>query len=304
MKIKKSLLVLFITIITCTGIQSFNHKTPPPPKFKVHILTLNLMGTSPVMSISDRLEGLSDFIRAYYLNKEPIDIILLQEGIGGLVVQIKNSINTLAQRLANSGIDYNVCTSSMSSSLVRPFIDYKLGILSLHTASPCASSNLGVRNIDAGFIENQVYNSGTRIMGRNMFLDGFGSINAYSLHLSGVGGPAGFELQARELLGFIHKCELENPTEVSIIAGDFNIDLDKDQKNPIMRTLTGLGFRQIEGSGPTFGIPGNPHSSNGNPRRIDGFFIKGNATYTSKVVLNTSGLFLSDHSGVLLTLFK
>ena len=71
------------------------------------VLTINLL--YPEIEDRDtRLEHIADFIDQHANYGEPVDIILLQEVVGGFLSETANSSQDLKDLLENRGINYNL----------------------------------------------------------------------------------------------------------------------------------------------------------------------------------------------------
>ncbi len=291
---------------------------------QISVLTINLL-FSEINERNLRLGRIANFVAHEALDEGlPVDVILLQEVVGGALSKTVNSSLDLQKLLAALGLSYNLRYTMAN------------GIPGLLTVGNSILSRCGIDFIltktlpfesEEVFAGLQIPLKRKAIMAR-INVPGFGKINVYDTHLcSGCSGSERLQ-QAQVLVGFIQSAESLIPGKNPIIlGGDFNTDLNMDDDMDVYDLITSKGFVDTYASfnnceacctpysdptGCTFAVPRNPfafdpftHQPEGPPQRIDYIFGKGLGNIIgSEVVfkgeiLDGDPLWVSDHSGVL-----
>ncbi len=280
------------------------------------VLTINLL--YPEIEDRDtRLEHIADFIDQQENYGETVDIILLQEVVGGFLSETANSSQDLKDLLENRGINYNLRHQVISGipgiltvgnailSRCRIILTFSR-ILSMVTERPLEELEIGL--------------SQKTIMIR-IQVPCFGRINIYNAHLCSFCDPGDRLKQAETLLAFIY--EVENffwkPNPV-ILGGDFNTNLNIPEERPVYTLFTDNGFTDTYASandcnvccsesegyeGCTYALDTNPYldiifsEQLEESTRIDYIFTKGMREIIESSVVFNSCPWVSDHSGVL-----
>ncbi len=293
----------------------------------ISVLTINLL-FSEINERNLRLGRIADFV-AHEASDEasPVDVILLQEVVGGSLSKTANSSLDLQKLLAGLGLSYNLRYTMAN------------GIPGLLTVGNSILSRCGIDFIltktlpfesEEVFAGLQIPLKRKAIMAR-IDVPEFGKINVYDTHLcSGCSGSERLQ-QAQVLVRFIQNAESLIPGKNPIIlGGDFNTDLNIPDNIAVYNLITSKGFvdsyasfNTCDGcctpysnppvlSGCTFAVPENPFAFDPftrqreePPQRIDYIFSKGFGDIIgSEVVfkgemLDGDPLWVSDHSGVL-----
>jgi maltose 6'-phosphate phosphatase len=282
------------------------------------ILTINLL-FSEINERSQRLARIADFVKSTWGSTAtvPVDVILLQEVVGGTLVGTDNSAQDLQNLLATRGLTYYL-NYHLEEALPILFTQ-GIAILSRHPI--VASLAVTLPNVEVvNFLGFQVNLRRIALLNR-IDIANYGQVNIYNTHLCSSCDPSGRAQQVGALLNFIQTTEQSYPGGSQIIlGGDFNIDLFYANQRPAYQSILSNGFmdtyagvHHVEftccdpnsgGTCCTFAVPGNPYAFDltgqpESPARLDYLFIKGKGMQVrdSQVVFN-SGDWVSDHSGV------
>ena len=293
----------------------------------LNVLTVNVL-FSEIQERHIRFGRIVDFVENRESNADPIDIILLQEVVGGPLSGTMNSALDLKNSLADHGLEYN--------------LRYRLangipGILTVGNAILSRCKILFTLSKTLPCVTEEPFDGFEIPLRRNVIMSrikipGFGKINTYNTHLCAYCDPEERLEQVGVLLEFIDDVENfiwwdKNPI---ILGGDFNTNLTIDDHRPVYNVITGRGFidtyvtagdcqtnlidlapsccKDYGHPGCTYAVlPENKYAINpftgdpGDPMRIDYIFLKGEhrAIEESTVVLNTDSNWVSDHSGVI-----
>jgi len=179
-----------------------------------------------------RLNAIADFVEDEKQTGEPIDIILLQEVVGGPLSGTINSSLDLKRILAKRGILYNLyyvqangipgvftvgntilsrCKISFKKAKVLPFV------------------------LEKPFERLWVLFKRKVIMCR-IDIPSFGEIDVYDVHLCSFCNSEARLMQIQVLLGFID--DLSGDTFPVILGGDFNLDINFDDEIPLYELIT------------------------------------------------------------------
>jgi maltose 6'-phosphate phosphatase len=190
----------------------------------INVLTFNTLFFSEVASVETRLEP---FVEWLIGQEEPVDVIFLQEVIGGALAlsEFTNSAKILKDMLSDRGLEYNLRTA------------FEVGLPGLFYTGNAILSRCEIK---FSFVKRLPRKSEIEILGRviklprnvqmtRLKIPGFGKFNAYNTHLcAGCNADERGE-QLFELLNFINMMEIFIPGESPILlAGDFNIDRFKN----------------------------------------------------------------------------
>ena len=295
----------------CTDVATRGH---------LNVLTINLL-FSEIENRQARLEIIADWIETQTFDaEEPIDVILLQEVVGGELSETTNSSLDLKQLLAERNMEYNL-RYRLANGL--PFV------LSVGNAilSRCKIT-LTIDKI-LPFASEEIFDGFEIPLKRKVVMSrikvpNFGKINVYNTHLCAFCDETERLEQTKVLKKFIEDVENffsgENPV---ILGGDFNATF-----NSVVYGLITTEFidtyaesndyctnccSEIEGyEGCTFASPGDPlNTSDDNPYainiitgdpedpvRIDYIFGKGIEVNKSIVIFNPNPDWASDHCAV------
>lgn len=314
------LAVLTLLILVSSFSMAFSWQAQCPDVMErgyLNVLTINLL-FSEIKNREARLTIITDFIEQQEREEEPIDIILLQEVVGGPLSGTVNSALDLKNLLAERGLDYNL-RYRVANGIP--------GILTVGNAILSRCKILFTLSRTLPFVTEEPFEGfeiplRRKVMMSRVKIPGFGKINVYNTHLCAFCEPIEERLiQAWVLMNFIKDVEDfiwwdENPV---ILVGDFNTNLNNPEDIFVYALITYHGFidtyatanecysccsKDGESDGCTFAVPGNPYAftwEREEPKRIDYIFIKGQEieTGSSIVVFNTCPHWVSDHSGVL-----
>lgn len=291
----------------------------------LNIMTINLL-FSEIQDREMRLERIADFVADQtFTYDEAIDLILLQEVVGGFLSKTVNSGFDLKSLLAQRRLNY--------------FLSYRLanglpGILSVGNAILSRCEIAFTLSTILPFVTEEPFQGFTIPLKRNAMMSrikvpGFGNINVYNTHLCAYCDPGERLEQALVLADFIGDVENFIPGKnPMILGGDFNTDLNLPEDFPVYSLITRkLGFTDTyravhpgctsccsptEGdAGCTFAVLGDPYAVDPfthqpeTPARIDYIFTKGTqlVPVKSSVVFNAAPNaapdWVSDHSAVL-----
>ena len=277
----------------------------------LNILSINLL-FSEIETRDQRLDAIAEFAA-----KTPVDVILLQEVVGGTLVHTANSAQDLQQKLRARTRDYDLHTAFevglpgllavANAVLSRCEVDFRMTKLLPFTAElDFQGHNIKIpRNVM--MIRINVPNSG--------------KLNIYNTHFCAKCTADELNAQLDVLLPFIDEVEgffpQDNPV---ILGGDFNIDRFRTkplEERPFYDRIIGAGFtdayaqkRSLENLCAVAEQP-DMHCTVGvstldagdTPRRIDYVFVnKVKDVRESRVVFNTlidpNQPTVSDHAGI------
>jgi maltose 6'-phosphate phosphatase len=281
----------------------------------LNVLTLDLRFSERTPSD----ETLSALVR--FVAKNQVDVILLQEVIGGASARTKNSAEDLQRILATDhGADYDL------SSLFAPG---KPGGPAVGNAilSPCPMPFMLAKRLPRGdtmAFSGQPIEVGRDVLMARLEIPNFGAIRVYNAHLcKECGEDARFE-QLTELLDYINELEIRLPTDNPIVlGGNLNIDLFRNggAEWPLYNQILAKDFTDVHAAfreadqgeaGPctnseqadrncTTAVTG---PSSPRPARVGYIFAKGfKGVLDSQVVFNTDmevedSLILSNYAAV------
>jgi len=293
----------------------------PPTQRHLNVMTINLL-FSEIRDREMRLREIADFVIQKANSQDPIDLILLQEVVGGEISRTVNTSLDLRKLLAQSSLNYG-----LSYRLAIDFLGlFSVGnaILSRYRIQYTLSTSLP--SVTEEIFEGLAVPVSRNAMMSRINIPGFGKINVYNVHLCAYCDPAERLEQALVLADFIEHTETfirgENPI---ILGGDFNTDLNISEDFPLYDLMTNseeLGLTDTYAEfnscksccepeksyydGCTYAVPDNPYAVNpftGQPdtaARIDYIFrSQALTTLQSCVIFNRDPNWVSDHSAVL-----
>ncbi len=286
----------------------------------LNVLTINLL-FSEFKNRETRLETIADFVADH--SSDPIDVILLQEVVGGSLAGTLNSGLDLKNLLASRKLYYNY--SFKLANGVPGVLSVGNGILSRCEILLTLSQTLP-------FVIEEPFDDFKIPLRRNVMMSrinvpGFSRINIYNTHLCADCDQADRFEQVEVLMAFMRYVEKLIPgMNPIILGGDFNTDLNFPDDFPVYNLITLNGLIDTYGvfnncvsksccsistdPGCTFAADNNPYAvepftqQRESPERIDYIFVKGNqlSTLNSIVIFNGSPDWVSDHSAVLSTI--
>jgi maltose 6'-phosphate phosphatase len=254
---------------------------------------------------------------AAWIAQEEVQLILLQEVVGGLIAGTEESSEDLQEMLAQHGLLYDLQSSFETG--VPGILEVKNAILSLCPILFSRSQTLSVVNEQTGDIILPVRREVTMV---RIDLPDIGKVNVYNTHLCAGCEPEERLHQVDVLLAFVDEVEQDwGESGALILGGDFNIDAtlpDEASRSAYAQLTEDLldTYAELNAcvdccsvtdgfDGCTFGVPGNPFGD-GTPQRIDYLFTREEVwlAVASQVVFNGMTLddWVSDHAGVLTTL--
>ncbi len=276
----------------------------------LNVLTINLL-FSEISNREDRLAKLADFIAEHEDGGDPVDIVLLQEVVGGPLSGTINSSLDLQRLLAEQGITYN---------LRYRMVNGMPGVLVVGNAILSRCQIIFTIAKTLPFVSEEPWRDVTvslrrKIMMSRIKIPGFGKINVYNTHLCAYCDPIDRSEQTWLILEFIDKLEDmvwgENPV---ILGGDFNADINIVNDIPVHELIVNSGFLDSYAAandcgdccseengyeGCTYAVHDNPFTNQPDPERIDYIFTRDLQIEDSVVVFNSDVDWVSDHSGVL-----
>jgi maltose 6'-phosphate phosphatase len=287
----------------------------------LNVMTINLL-FSEIKDRQIRLDRIAAFVKQQANSGEPVDLILLQEVVGGFLSRTINSSLDLRQLLAQNGLSYNL-SYRLANGLP--------GVFSVGNAILSRCEILFTLSTPLPFVIEEPFGNLMIPLRRNAMMSRvkisrFGEINVYNTHLCAFCDPEERLVQAHVLADFIRS--IENfiwGTNPIILGGDFNTNLDvpEELNSGVYQLITqDLGFVDTYShshsncdnccseadhyNGCTFAVPGNPYAfdlfthEQETPERIDYVFTKGFSVIDSAVVFNEGpDDWVSDHSAVL-----
>jgi endonuclease/exonuclease/phosphatase family metal-dependent hydrolase len=197
-----TLILLFVFLCGCATTQQ-SPNVNLPEKNQIKIVTYNMKGFSAV-DVKTRTQQAAQILA---INKP--DIILVQEGVGGLYPGVSDSIFLLRDYMIDQGWPMNAFTISMTG--YPGIMTYRLGILSVF---PIIAQNW--MEIIQPLEVEQLMPWHRKVLGVTLQSDK-GRINVFNTHWSGS-NP--IRNQAEQTIDFINKNLL--PASVEFFGGDLN----------------------------------------------------------------------------------
>jgi maltose 6'-phosphate phosphatase len=188
----------------------------------LHVLTINLL-FSEMEDRPGRLERLATFVRSQFERGQPVDVLLLQEAAGGLLVHTENSAQDLQALLHEyDALDYRLSTAYASGVP---------GLLTIFNAtlSRCAITTSLWRLLPTApelEFQGHAIPVTRSVLMTQLQVPDVGSIHVYNTHLCATCRAAERLEQAHTLVHFVQQVETRAPGATAIIlGGDFNTDL-------------------------------------------------------------------------------
>ncbi len=293
-------------LIQCNDVANRNH---------LNVLSINLL-FSETKTRDQRLDAIAEFAKV-----NAVDVILLQEVVGGVLVKTANSALDLQGKLRNQGGEYDLHTAFevglpgilalANAVLSRCDIDFKMVKQLPKTAE------LEFEKHDIKLPRN--------VMMTRLDIPEFGKVNVYNTHLCAKCSADDMNAQLDVLLTFIDDVEDFFPQDNPIIlGGDFNIDrlrTDPFEEKPFYDRIINAGFTDAYAESKTLDDlckdtdAADTHCTVGvssldigdSARRVDYIFVNNvDDVRESRVVFNSlidpSQPTASDHAGVFISI--
>jgi maltose 6'-phosphate phosphatase len=307
---KKISLQLFAFMVLVSLLCPLAKQAMAGNEVELRILTINLL-FSEVRQRDERLSIIAEF-----LEENPVDIVLLQEVVGGVLAGTANSAFDLRRKLGCLGLDYEL--SYRMANGLPGLLAVGNAILSRYPIEFTVAKTLPFESEEI-FQGIEVPLKRRVIMSRIKIPD-FGPVNVYNTHLCAFCNPSERFAQTEVLVRFILDLERLIPAANPIIlGGDFNIPDEGIPSDPSYALITDAGFIDSYGDangcsnccseygfGCTYAVGDNPYAFNpftherGETVRIDYIFLKGDyEIISSDVVFTGPQDWVSDHSAVL-----
>ena len=311
---------LFLILVVAVSISLFPPRQAQCDGTELNVMTVNLL-FSEMNNRDARLNIIAESVKG---SSEPIDLILLQEVVGGALSGTINSALDLKNKLAAAGLNYKL--SYRMANGLPGLLTVGNGILSLHDIVFTVAATLPFESEE--IFEGVEIPLKRKAMMSRIDVPGYGKINVYNTHLCAYCDPWERLEQTRELMNFVRIVEWLIPGRNPIIlGGDFNIR-DEDIGTvfaPEYDLIIRKGFidsyaaynecvdnrccdpESSATTGCTYAVVGNPYAFNlftGEPEdtvRIDYIFLKNvSEIISSEVIFNPDpSWWVSDHSAVL-----
>jgi maltose 6'-phosphate phosphatase len=311
---------LFLILVVAGSIVLSSPRQAKSDNGELDVMTVNLL-FSEIRNRDARLDIIADFVVD---SGESIDLILLQEVVGGTLSRTVNSALDLKHKLAARGLNYHL--SYRMANGLPGLLTVGNAILSLHDIVFTVSATLPFESEEI-FQGVEIPLKRKAMMSR-IDVPGFGDINVYNTHLCAYCDPWERLEQTKALINFVRTVEWFIPGSNRIIlGGDFNIPdaLIGSGFAPEYDLIVSKGFTDSYSafntgcdnnrccdmnksaiSGCTFAVDDNPYAFNlfthkpEEPVRIDYIFLKNvSEILSSEVIFNFDPSWVSDHSAVL-----
>lgn len=297
------------------GSDSFAQCSDVADRNHLNVLSINLL-FSETKTRNQRLDAIAEFAKA-----NAVDVILLQEVVGGILVKTANSALDLQGKLLSQGDEYDLHTAFevglpgllalANAVLSRCDIDFKMIKQLPKTAE------LEFEGHDIKLPRN--------IMMTRLNIPEYGKLNVYNTHLCAKCSADEMNAQLGILLTFVDDAEKFFPQDNPIIlGGDFNIDrlrTNPFEEKPFYDRIINAGFTDAYAEGKALEDLCNDtgaadtHCTVGvssldigdSARRVDYIFINNvDNVRESRVVFNSltdpSQPTVSDHAGVFVSI--
>jgi maltose 6'-phosphate phosphatase len=287
----------------------------------LNIMTVNLL-FSEINERQQRLARIADFAQQQAEENQPIDVILLQEVVSGVLVKTRSSSGDLQSLLAARGLAYNQVDKLVDG--IPPLLWVGNAILS-RCAIPLSTWWLLPIVTEEPFQGLKIPLPRVILMAQ-IAAPGAGRFNIYNTHFCAFCEPEQRWKQAQSALGFIRWIQTFTFRPRAVFGGDLNVDLNVNGFD-IYSAIQGTGFmdsyyeyREAQSDacftlsccvsdtdpGCTYGVADDPYVGSfpvpaGPAARIDYVFLDDRLNVgPSRVVFRTTGEgFVSDHSAVL-----
>lgn len=280
----------------------------------LNVLSVNLL-FKEIETREQRLEAVAEFAE-----KTPVDVILLQEVVGGTLAHTENSAEDLQKKLLARERDYDLYTAFeiglpgvigvANAILSRCEIDFRTTKRLPH------ATELNFRGHDIKLPRN--------VMMTRINIPNTSKLNIYNTHLCAACTADQLDAQLNVMLPFISELETSFPSgNFAILGGDFNIDrfrVDPFVERPFYDKIVNAGFIDAYAQDKsldnlctntkqadthcTVGV--STLDAGGSARRIDYIFMnQAKKLRESRVVFNTlvdpDQASVSDHAGVFIS---
>ena len=277
----------------------------------LNVLTINLL-FSEIETRDQRLDTIAEFTV-----EKPVDVILLQEVVGGKLVDTVNSALDLQEKLRARGGEYALRTEG---EVGLP----KLLAVANAVLSRCEIDVTRVKRLPRGFeleFRGHDIKLPRNVMMTRLNIPDVGKLNVYNTHLCAKCTADELGAQLDVLLPFVREVEESFPQDNPVIlGGDFNIDRfrsDPFEERPFYDRIIDADFTDayaqdriledlcedpdVADTHCTVGVSSLDIGDSG--RRVDYIFVNNvDAARESRVVFNTlvdpSQPTVSDHAGV------
>lgn len=294
------------SLVQCSDVVHRNH---------LNVLSINLL-FSETKTRDQRLDAIAEFAKV-----NTVDVILLQEVVGGVLVKTANSALDLQGKLRSQGGEYDLHTA---------FEVGLPGILALANAvlSRCDIDFKMVKKLPKTAeleLEGHVIKLPRNVMMTRLDIPEFGKLNVYNTHLCAKCSADEMNAQLGVLLTFVDDVENFFPQDNPVVlGGDFNIDrlrTDPFEEKPFYDRIINANFTDAYAEGRTLGELCNDtdaadtHCTVGvssldigdSARRVDYIFVSNvDNVRESRVVFNSlidpSQPTASDHAGVFISI--
>jgi maltose 6'-phosphate phosphatase len=276
------------------------------------VLTINLLYADEATREA-RLGEIADFSAGQSARGDPVDVILLQEVVGGPYVGATNSSADLEQLLEQRGLWYNRATR-FANGQDDPNALLKEGNAILSRCGIALTLALELPQVEENPFPGISVSVGRNVMMSRIIIPGTGAIDIFNTHLCSFCAESDRSAQLQALLNFAQRVQgfFHWDQDRLILGGDFNIDLNSAGEATIYDQITRFGLQdaysapnscavccsEAEGyGGCSYAVPGNPYGEA--PARLDYIFVGGLSAVAAEVVFNHPPGWVSDHSGVL-----
>lgn len=308
---------LFLILVVAGSIILSSPRQAKCDRRELNVMTVNLL-FSEIRNRDARLDIIADFVVD---SGESIDLILLQEVVGGTLSRTANTARDLRNKLAARGKNYKL--SYRMANGLPGLLTVGNAILSLHDILFTVSATLPFESEEI-FQGIEIPLKRKAMMSR-IEVPGYGKINVYNTHLCAYCDPLERLEQTKALINFVRSVEWFIPgSNPIILGGDFNIPdaligsgfapeydliIRKGFTDSYSITHVCLSCCDIYNSaatGCTFAVDDNPYAVNlftgerEETVRIDYIFLKNvSEIISSEVIFNSDPSWVSDHSAVL-----
>jgi len=286
------------------------------------VVTLNLLFYE-VRHRDERVAVVADGLAAAADAGSPVDVVLLQEVVGGRLSGTDNAAIDLQRAARARGVDYDLRYATYFAVGDPPLLAVSNAILSRCRIVDSVDIPLPVAVED---ILPQVSLPIRRVVSLAVLdLAGRGRLSVYNTHLCAYCDPADRLAQAQTMMDAIEFVQARVPGAGVVLGGDMNTRVDVPAQRPLYDLITdGHGFRDAYAefnactdccsaadgyAGCSFAVPGNPFAVDlvtrepEAPQRLDYVFVRpGGLGIEQALVTPTSAPWVSDHSAVLVRL--
>jgi len=287
-----------------------------------NVATLNLLFYE-VAQRDARLAIVADALAARAQAGDPVDVVLLQEVVGGSLSRTENAARDLERAARDRGLDYELEYSTYFSIGGPPLLAVSNAILS--RCRVVASADFPLPTVVEDILPGVRLPIRRTVSLALLDVPGAGLVSVYNTHLCAYCGAGDRMRQAQAMMDGIEFAQSYLPATAVVLGGDMNTRVDVPAQRPLYQLITaGHGFRDAyaeanactdccsaqEGyAGCTFAVPGNPFAVDivtrepEAPQRLDYIFVRPDTLAVQQaLVVPEAGVWVSDHSGVLVRL--